>query len=502
MSFVAPLLRVVTVVTLGCMAVGCARLANDPVCVPETRRCAEGTAQFCDEAGHWSLPEICAAGTACLDGTCASACGETCRPSTKRCAPQGVQVCDRGPDGCGQWGPPSPCAVAQRCADGACRSDCPVDCSAGERRCLGGSASVECLVDEACPRFGEPVECPPGPDAGIQVCSGGTCHALGGCADQCREGEWVCLSSLEAQRCERSADGCLDWAMPALCSAEQRCREPEGCGAACVDVCRLGESRCEGGGIVACEAGADGCAVWGAAAACPGGCADGVCLAGCVSECMPGRTRCDGQGVSTCEVNSGCGRWGAAVPCPDGQACQGEGQCGACEPGATEMQSCGNCGTQSRTCGPDGQWLAFGDCMAQGECTPNAEEACGLCGVRRCSPECQWGACDGGGVCSPGAPEPCGRCGTRTCSGACQWDACGGEGVCDAGQQRDCNACGYQGCSAQCQWAPCGNGDGTLHRQCNACGWQFCCPNGNWCGCAAHYDCAAGQSCVGAGVCQ
>ena len=75
---------------------------------------------------------------------------------------------------------------------------------------------------------------------------------------------------------------------------------------------------------------------------------------------------------------------------------------GVCIPGQVEAQSCGNCGTQSRTCQSNGQWGNFGACTGQGACSPGQAEA---------------QTCNTGipGICSFGQQE-------RTCNNTCQWN--------------------------------------------------------------------------------
>jgi hypothetical protein len=482
----------------------CAKLDDAPVCRPESRRCVGETAQFCDAEGHWSVPEICAAGTACIDGTCQAACGDACRPGQRRCSPEGVQVCEPGPAQCGQWGAPAPCALGERCTDGVCGADCPTRCEPGDRRCIGEGQFVECIVDAPCNAFGPPMGCGVSEEAGPLVCSGGQCGPSGSCADQCREGEWTCLTGAQAQQCVRGGEGCLDWSPPTDCAVGQICRGAVGCAAACESECDVGETRCLDGGVQTCVAAPSGCATWSAISPCAAGsqCQNGQCDLQCVPECAAGQVRCGPSGgVQGCDTSGPCPRFGAEVACAAGEQCAGAGVCGVCEPGATEARGCGNCGQQTRTCGEDRRWGEFNACSGEGVCTPGMEMACGRCGVQRCNDACQWDGCGGEGVCDPGATEPCGNCGTRACNGACQWDACGGQGVCAPGQRRDCNQCGEQGCTNRCRWETCNNGDGTEFRRCNECGWQFCCPNGDWCGCAPHYTCGRNQSCEGTGQC-
>jgi len=127
-------------------------------------------------------------------------------------------------------------------------------------------------------------------------------------------------------------------------------------------------------------------------------------------------------------------------------------QC-ACKPGDPEQQECGNCGQQSRTCGTDCQWPAWGECSGEGVCAKSQTEAqpCGDCGTstRTCNDTCQW---DAFGECAgpdpDGGLEPCatgqqGECaqGTKRCVAGnlqCQPDKEPSAEVCDS-LDNDCN---------------------------------------------------------------
>jgi hypothetical protein len=142
----------------------------------------------------------------------------------------------------------------------------------------------------------------------------------------------------------------------------------------------------------------------------------------------------------------------------------------ACSPGQSQSESCGNCGTRSRTCNSSCQWGSWGACGGEGVCAPGAQqqEDCGNCGsrTRSCASSCSWGswgACQGQGECSPGSvdEQACCDCGTqrRTCSNSCAWssfsacagpDPSGGTEACDTGEHGPC-AAGIVRCIAGCR---------------------------------------------------
>ncbi len=111
-----------------------------------------------------------------------------------------------------------------------------------------------------------------------------------------------------------------------------------------------------------------------------------------------------------------------------------------CDPGAIEVQPCGNCGNRRRECGDDSDWGVFGECMGVGPCAQGDErmEVCGLCGreAQSCDEACQWvrGECVAQGECGPGAEDAqeCpddGGVRVRMCTEECAW---GPYGECDA----------------------------------------------------------------------
>jgi hypothetical protein len=106
----------------------------------------------------------------------------------------------------------------------------------------------------------------------------------------------------------------------------------------------------------------------------------------------------------------------------------------ACVPGHTRPATCGNCGTQTDTCGNDCQWHS-GMCMNQGVCAPTSTRAasCDPCSEEVCSAQCAWSACK----LKPGnACEYQNGTHTRGCS-------------CSS----SCSGSALQWCLASCQWS-------------------------------------------------
>ena len=87
---------------------------------------------------------------------------------------------------------------------------------------------------------------------------------------------------------------------------------------------------------------------------------------------------------------------------------------GECNVGApAQRQSCGNCGSQTRTCQADETWSEWGPCESQGVCRPGTSQtvSCGnRCGEERelCNDSCEWegdGECRTEGQCTPGSTD-------------------------------------------------------------------------------------------------
>lgn len=202
----------------------------------------------------------------------------------------------------------------------------------------------------------------------------------------------------------------------------------------CTDACTLGHTQCQGSGVQTCVIGSGGCTAWGAGVACASGtCAGGQCTGACSP---PGATQCSGNGLQTCTGGS----WGSPAACVD-QTCVagtdgGAGCTGVCAPGQMNAVACGNCGTDTESCGPAGTWVS-GTCTGQGVCTPNAMQNCNVYGTQTCSASCAWGACScaAAPVCTPNAKQ-CSGSNVQTCSECGQWGsavACGSGQTCSDG---------------------------------------------------------------------
>ena len=226
-------------------------------------------------------------------------------------------------------------------------------------------------------------------------------------------------------------------------------------------------------------------------------------------------------------------------PCTAGDKCDGKGTCkGAtigCKPLTAQNQTCGNCGTRTRTCSSTCTWGGWSACTGQGICQTKSQQVkvCASCGsqTRTCDSSCQWGswsACSSTGICKPSqiGAQTCGKCGvqTRTCSSACTWSAwtpCLGEGTCspNQGQSQTCGNCGVQNrsCNSSCKWGSWGSCIsegacklGTKQSQtCGKCGTRSracdtTCAWGAWTTCSGETGtCTPGttSSCTGTNAC-
>lgn len=374
----------------------CATPCGEDAECPGAQGCVDGR---CAEPAVCGGDADCTGDRLCLAGACADPCGRAGCP--------GALECDAGTGRCGEAAPcagDDGCFAGRRCLEGACIEPCAEDADCpGVQRCDAGLCvdPSDCALDAAC-----------GPG---RICEGGRC--VDGCpAAPCAEG--VCDE--ETGRCV-VAGACVE---AADCAGAQRCEdgrcvEPAACGgdADCLDerVCR--DAIC----VTPCDRDAD----------CPGSqrCGPGRCVEGpgcaidddCLGDrrCHPALAVC----VDACPFGA----------CPPGLVCE-DGLCGEPADCLDDTQCVG-----ARVC-------RLGRCVAGG-CEVTAECADGTCVDFACADtapgacDCPdgWACVDGGceapgpcGACPPGWPcGPDGRCvrcvGENDCPGG---GVCAGDGTC------------------------------------------------------------------------
>ncbi len=296
-------------------------------------------------------------------------------------------------------------------------------------------------------------------------------------ADRCEDGTCVCNGG---EVCDGGPD---DFCCPGA-GCRDLAQDPENCGV-CGFECPAVECNspvCSGGacGVRPADDGDD----------CSGG---RVCCGGaCTGECAPAEvaTRtCGNCGTQSRTCSAGCawGAWGA---------CAGEG---TCAPGQVDSTGCGNCGTQTRSCGQDCQWPAWGNCTGEGACTPDAVQqvACRQCGNQEqlCNATCQWqdfGNCD--------SNPPSSTCDDEN---ACTTDACNGSGDCTHGNcGPGTTCCGNLGCTRCCgnDVSRCGNEPLCADWQCDASG--ACTPDYDPRNTDPENECNGQRCCTGGGACR
>jgi hypothetical protein len=121
----------------------------------------------------------------------------------------------------------------------------------------------------------------------------------------------------------------------------------------------------------------------------------GACIAPACTVGQMDMQRCGlcGLQTRTCQVTDGGAVWGPFSTCANP---------GVCGPGTSEVTTCGNCGTRSRVCNPSCGWDAWGPCGGEGECPPTSSETrnCEILlpiivigkQTRVCDESCGWGA--------------------------------------------------------------------------------------------------------------
>ena len=206
--------------------------------------------------------------------------------------------------------------------------------------------------------------------------------------------------------------------------------------------------------------------------------------------CIPAETELCGRGGSrACGGNC---EWAACLT----QTCSG-----------SSSQSCGNCGTQTRTC-DNGAWSEWSPCNGEGECALNMTRDCGTGGKQACGGSCRWGSC-GNQSCDGAPSEACGKCGTHTraCDAASgTWStfgACTDEGECMPNTTRDCGTGGKRACRGDCRLDSVCAGQtciGESTRACQRCGThtRSCDTNagqwGEWSPCTGQGECTPNET--------
>ena len=359
--------------------------------------CKPGETEACGRGGTRSCGGNCEWG-ACLTQTCSG-------PSSQSCGNCGTQTrtCDNG-----VWSAWSACNGQGECAPNETRG-----CGSSGSQACGGNC-----------RWGS---------CGNQSCTGAPSQACGSCGTRTRgcdaaSGMWSSFGE-----CTDQGECAPNVTRACGTGGNQACRGDCSWDSVCAGQTCRGESTRACGNCGTQTRNCDSnTGTWGAWSSCTG---EGECAPNDTSACGAGGTR----------VCGGNCRWDATC---SGQTCAGAAQ-----------QSCGNCGTQTRTCNPNtGTWSNFSACMNEGACRPGASRGCGSGGTQTCTNSCQWPTACGMQSCAGPATQECGNCGTqaRTCNantgqyGA--WSACTDEKTCDSGATRVCGGTGSQSCGDSCEW--------------------------------------------------
>ena len=449
---------------LGQACAGAARQACG-MCGTQGRDCKEGT---------WSSWVGCMGEGTCVPGktepcgrggmkTCGGDCGwgeclsQTCEGATSRaCGNCGTQMrrCDNG-----VWSEWSECTGPGVCAPNAARS-----CGSGGNQSCGGNCQWGNCTN--------------------QVCVGAASEACGNCGTRTRTcdadtGRWS-----EFGACEEQGACAPDSTRECGRDGTQSCRGDCSWDGACTGQMCEGESTrsCGNCGTQTRSCNTD-TGTWSDWSACRG-----------QGECSANATRACGSGGT--QVCGGNCRWDDACT---GQTCSG-----------TALQSCGNCGVQTRRCdSTTGRWSEFSSCSNEGSCTPGDSRPCGSGGTQTCGPDCRWRSQCTDQSCAGSATESCGNCGTRTrtCnSNTGTWSGfgpCMDEGECRPQSTRDCGRDGTQSCGRDCRWQTACTDQtctGENTRSCDRCGHESrtCNPNtgmwNGWSQCTGQLECNLGET--------
>lgn len=299
----------------GCGANGMT-CAPGEVCDPNRGVCVPGT----PPPPQCSATQGCPMGTACINGVCVAACGNTSGGTA--CPPGAVcdpnrGVCVPAPTGCGANG--ATCNSGEVCVNGQCIAACG---SAGTMGCPPGT---QC--DQA---------------SGACVPTSTQCNANGACAPgfACVNGQCVAACNAtsgngcpQGTQCDPATGQCV--VTPVQCNANGACAA----GYACVN------GQC----VAACSSsGANGCPTGSQCDPATGRCVpvQPTCGPG-TAPCASGQVCLNGQCVAACSS-------GGTMGCPQGTAC--DAATGQCVPTPTA------CGSNGQTCAP-GQQCLNGQCV-------------------------------------------------------------------------------------------------------------------------------------------
>jgi hypothetical protein len=373
----------------------------------------------------------CAEGEVCSRGTCSS----DCEPGLINCSGSCVDT-SMDAENCGECG--NACEAPRNAEPMCVAGECSFECFPGwsdingdpsdgcEVECTFVSAEEVCNgIDDNCNgSIDEGFDCPMNRETACTT----TCGSIGTgiCGLDCRY-PTAANCHAPAETCNGVDDDCDGAADNGFaCARGETVECTTACGTTGTGICT---SSCEIPTGSSCSAGAETCN--GLDDNCNGSADETFpCVQGSSVTCT---TTCGSSGTGTCGMD--CSLPSASACTPPPETCNGiddncNGTCDdgySCCRGDTQSQSCGNCGSQTRTCSSSCSWGTWGTCTGVGVCSPGSTQACGNCGTQVCSSTCAWGACTGEGVCTPGTTRTCtvGSCsGTETCSSSCAWGSC------------------------------------------------------------------------------